>query len=324
MATFKVIDVSSHQGTIASGTWDAFAKNCDWVILRAGYKGYSGGTLVTDEQLSNNISACEKRNLPYGIYWLSQAVTEEEARGEVAYIEKIVGSLSKIAGGVWLDSEWSNNNHNGRADKLSKADRTAVSVAWLKEATSRGAYAGIYASTSWFSEHLNDAQLTGWAHWVAQYATKCTYSGAVTGWQFSESNGFGLGSSKSLDCSYFYVNVPEKVNGISAKTTSTYTKTQFIKDVQTATGVTVDGIAGAKTLAATPTISATKNRTHKAVKAVQKYLMAQGYSQVGTADGVAGAKFTAAVKAYQAKNGCTADGEITAKGKTWKKLLGLA
>ena len=38
---------------------------------------------------------------------------------------------------------------------------------------------------------------------------------------------------------------------------------------------------------------------------------------------VAGEKFTAAVTRFQKANGCTADGEITAKGKTWRKLLGM-
>ena len=96
----------------------------------------------------------------------------------------------------------------------------------------------------------------------------------------------------------------------------------FVFGVQRAIGVTSDGVAGPKTLAATPTISATKNRSNPCVKHVQTYLNSIGYS-CGTADGVAGAKFTSAVKRYQADHGCVADGEITAKGKTWQKLLGL-
>ena len=65
------------------------------------------------------------------------------------------------------------------------------------------------------------------------------------------------------------------------------------------------------------------NRTHKAVKAVQKRLFALGYTEVGEADGIAGAKFTAAVKHFQKDKGCWVDGVITAKNKTWKKLLGM-
>lgn len=103
---------------------------------------------------------------------------------------------------------------------------------------------------------------------------------------------------------------------------STYTFKDFVKELQKAIGTTVDGVPGPKTLAATPTISAKKNNKHAAVKPVQKYLNSIGYN-CGTADGIAGTKFTNAVVAYQKANGCTADGEITAKAKTWKKLLKL-
>lgn len=102
-----------------------------------------------------------------------------------------------------------------------------------------------------------------------------------------------------------------------------YAKKNFIRDVQAATGAKVDGIAGNETISKTVTISATKNRKHPVVKPVQKYLASLGYAMVGSADGIAGSKFTAAVKAYQADFGCVSDGEITAGKKTWKSLLGL-
>jgi N-acetylmuramoyl-L-alanine amidase len=103
----------------------------------------------------------------------------------------------------------------------------------------------------------------------------------------------------------------------------TYSLEQFIRDVQKACGASVDGIAGKETLSKTVTISAQKNRTHAVVKAVQKRLSVLGYAMVGEADGIAGTKFTAAVTEFQADNKCWIDGEVTAKNKTWKKLLGI-
>lgn len=98
----------------------------------------------------------------------------------------------------------------------------------------------------------------------------------------------------------------------------------FVKEIQKACGAPVDGVAGSVTLSKTVTLSATKNRTHAAVKAVQKRLYDLGYTQVGEADGVAGAKFDLAVKAFQKDNGCWVDGVITAGNNTWKKLLGVS
>ena len=98
-----------------------------------------------------------------------------------------------------------------------------------------------------------------------------------------------------------------------------YTYTKFLSDLRTILGLKSN--ASKKTiLSKTVTVSANKNNTHKVVKPIQKYLNTLGYS-CGTADGIAGAKFTPAVKAFQKKNKCVQDGEITAKNATWKALL---
>lgn len=104
----------------------------------------------------------------------------------------------------------------------------------------------------------------------------------------------------------------------------TYSLEQFVRDVQKACGASVDGIAGKETLSKTVTISAQKNRTHAVVKPVQKRLAALGYTMVGEAAGIADTKFTAAVTEFQSDNKCWVDGEITARNKTWKKLLGMS
>lgn len=102
-----------------------------------------------------------------------------------------------------------------------------------------------------------------------------------------------------------------------------YTQRRFIEDVQRICGAVVDGIAGTETISKTPTLSAVRNARHPAVTAVQKWLYTLGYQEVGKADGIAGPMFTAAVLHYQRDNGCFVDGEITAKNKTWRKLLGM-
>ena len=120
---------------------------------------------------------------------------------------------------------------------------------------------------------------------------------------------------------------PAKPTTTTTPTTTTagnYSMQQFVRDVQKAIGASVDGVAGFETLGKTVTLSARWNISHAAVLAVQKRLAALGYTEIGKADGVAGAKFTEAVKHFQQDHGCVADGEITAEGKTWMKLLGMA
>ena len=116
----------------------------------------------------------------------------------------------------------------------------------------------------------------------------------------------------------------EKIVVRTEPVVTVYTKEQFIRDVQSATGSKVDGKAGSETLGNTVTVSEKVNRKHKVVRFLQKRLNALGYD-CGEADGTAGPKFTNAVNRYQKEvlgyKNC--DGEVTAKGKMWKSLLGM-
>ncbi len=98
---------------------------------------------------------------------------------------------------------------------------------------------------------------------------------------------------------------------------------EFVSLVQTALKAKVDGIPGPETLSKTITISEKENRKHEVVKYLQSYIYKLGYTEIGVSDGIAGPKFTKAVKHYQKDNGCVVDGIITKQNKTWKKLLKL-
>ena len=104
---------------------------------------------------------------------------------------------------------------------------------------------------------------------------------------------------------------------------SDYGVDDFITEVQKIIGAEVDGIAGPETLSKTITVSAKINRTHPIVVPIQKRLAAMGYVEVGSADGVAGSKFTKAVMRLQKEKGKRQDGEITKGQTTWKLLLGM-
>lgn len=101
-----------------------------------------------------------------------------------------------------------------------------------------------------------------------------------------------------------------------------YSLKAFIKDVQSEIGAVVDGIAGDETISKTPTISCHKNRKHPVVKHIQRRLNTMCF-KCGTVDGIAGPKFDSAVKAFQKANECVVDGELTARNKTWRKILGM-
>jgi|GEM_PF-755895 len=127
---------------------------------------------------------------------------------------------------------------------------------------------------------------------------------------------------KGLDA-YISTDADVQILTDSVPAAEKYTQKQFVRDVQAAIGAAVDGIAGSETLGKTPTLSRLINARHAAVLPVQKWLYELGYTEVGIADGIAGAKFAAAVSRFQRENDCIDDGEITAGNKTWRKLLGM-
>lgn len=102
-----------------------------------------------------------------------------------------------------------------------------------------------------------------------------------------------------------------------------YPQNEFVKDIQAVFNVDATGVAGPETLLETLTLSEVLNRKHPAIYYIQRRLYVLSYTEVGKVNGVADAKFTAAVKRFQADNGCVIDGEITARAKTWKILLGM-
>jgi LysM repeat protein len=71
-----------------------------------------------------------------------------------------------------------------------------------------GYFVGIYGSAvSGFKERMDDSKLTPYAHWVAQYTSKCTYKGDYGIWQYS-SKGSVDGISGNVDLDYGYVDYP--------------------------------------------------------------------------------------------------------------------
>lgn len=111
------------------------------------------------------------------------------------------------------------------------------------------------------------------------------------------------------------------VNGIKINkepAATTYSKEEFIKDIQNVLGTR----SAYRSYLASPKITKTYNNVHKCVMPIQKYLKAMGFYK-GVVDGKFGTLTEEAVREYQKKYTFTVDGFLSAKGKTWKSLLGV-
>ena len=310
----NIVDISYAQGKITDSQWKYFKENLTGIIIRFGYRGYGSGAIKLDKCVDYNIFKCKQYKIPYGLYFLSQAINKQEGIEEanaIIHSEYYQGATL----GIWFDSEFSNERHNGRADNISIESRTAAAKGFCNTIIASGRKAGNYASSSWLKTNIDMNQLS-YPVWVAHYGSDYSYKKNVVLWQYSSENTMKVPGFSRLDCDKI-IN-ESFFNDSNIKETKS--KNDYIKVIQSALGVTADGIVGPKTIAATITVSKTKNNRHAVVKPLQEYLNYLGYS-CGNADGIAGVKFDSAIKQFQKDHGCVVDGELTAKKTTWKKLL---
>ena len=194
------IDVSSHNGSI---DWTAVANSgVDYVIIRCGYRGYGSGALVEDSKFRYNINGALNAGLKVGVYFFSQALDEIEAVEEASMVLNLISGYN-ITFPVFLDVEYSNSNHDGRADGLDVATRTAVCKAFCQTITNAGYKAGVYANKSWLENYIDAGALSGYKIWLAQYAKEPTYKGKYDMWQYSCTGSIsGIKGNVDLNMSY--------------------------------------------------------------------------------------------------------------------------
>jgi GH25 family lysozyme M1 (1,4-beta-N-acetylmuramidase) len=193
------IDVSSYEGKI---DWSEVKEdNIDFAMIRVGFRGYGvssdgvDGKLVKDTYFDYNISEANKAGIPVGVYFFSQAKTEEEAIEEANMVIDAIKNY-KITYPVAIDTEYANSSHTGRADALTKEERTAVVDAFCKTIKAAGYTPMIYAGKNFANDNLDMDKLSEYDFWLAHYtgATQydplevpSNYEGKYTMWQYTSS-----------------------------------------------------------------------------------------------------------------------------------------
>ncbi|MBO7689946.1 MAG: glycoside hydrolase family 25 protein [Clostridia bacterium] len=181
------IDVSSHNGVIE---WDEVAENgVQFAVIRAGSRAYNSGALREDARFKRNMRHAWFHHVDRGVYFYSQAINVEEAREEAEFVIKQVnGAALKLP--VFLDIEDTGTKGKGRADKLSKEQRTAIALAFAEVIREKGYTPGVYANRWYLNDRLDADALraAGIVIWLAEYTTAAApkYHGTWDYWQYSQ------------------------------------------------------------------------------------------------------------------------------------------
>lgn len=176
------IDVSKFQGKIL---WDEVASDgIDGAMLRLGYRGYSVGEIMTDDTYEDNIEGALENDLKVGIYFLSQAVSDEEALEEAEYVIDELRSYD-ITGPVAIDIELVGGD-DGRGNALSVAERTRYSITFLEAIREAGYEPMIYGNLKSYLVMLDLEQLEAYPKWFAYYDDYPYWPYDMDMWQYTE------------------------------------------------------------------------------------------------------------------------------------------
>ena len=126
----KGIDVSKYQGDI---DWKLVSEDdIEYTFVRLGLRGYVSGEIVIDDTFEQNVKGASNENIGVGIYFVTQAISIEEAIEEADFvIEKLEPYKNKITYPVAIDIE-AVASSSARAKNLSKEERTDYCIAFLE------------------------------------------------------------------------------------------------------------------------------------------------------------------------------------------------
>ena len=188
------VDVSSHQGYI---DWQAVADSgVDFAIIRAGFRGYGDGSTNVDESFQYNLDGALAAGLDVGVYFFSQALTEEEAVAEAAQVISLVNGYD-LSYPIYFDWEPIDGD-DARTATISGTEVTSCALAFCRTIESAGYQAGIYFNLSNAITLFHLYDLKDYNFWLAEYQDTPSYPFAIQMWQYTNS-GAVPGISEQVD-----------------------------------------------------------------------------------------------------------------------------
>jgi len=213
MAGNKFIDCSEHNII----DWSKARSEVGNVYVRCGIRGSLAKTspkyykiIREDFKFRQNIESILKYGIPFSIYYFPTDMNDSEALESAKWFYDICKGL-ELAFPPVLDSEnvFGNNGEAGRANSLSKSERTRLLKIITDYFNERGMNIGIYASASWFNNKIDMSAFSDNVKdctWVADSTAPVDYKGYY--WLHQYGKGPLAGSSKDIDMNKITGKIP--------------------------------------------------------------------------------------------------------------------
>lgn len=167
MARSLGVDVSYYNEDI---DWaQVAAQGIDFAIVRLGGRGWGAGRLYEDTRAVQYLHNAREAGLRLGVYFYSTACTEAEAAREARFVLAALGGQA-LELPVFIDVEESGEYPEGRADRLSRAERTRVVEVFCRLIEEAGYESGIYSGHYYFNSALYPDSLGARTIWLANYS----------------------------------------------------------------------------------------------------------------------------------------------------------
>ena len=179
----KGIDVSRYQGNI---DWKQVKESgVEFAIVRLGLRGYGKeGKLSLDEKFLDNVKGANAAGVKVGVYFFTQAITEEEAVEEAEMVLENIKGL-KIDLPIVLDVE-KTSAKDGRMNQLSVEERTKVVHAFIDRIKESEYTPMIYSNMEMWSVLLNMEEFEDIDKWYAYYTPTIYFPYEYAIWQYSD------------------------------------------------------------------------------------------------------------------------------------------
>jgi len=198
--SIKGIDVSRYQGDI---DWDKVAADgVKFAFIRLGYRGYESGKLTMDSDFEKNVSGAIKSGIAVGVYFVTQAISEEEAVEEADYVLNAIAPYN-VTWPIVLDIEEAGSGaSNVRTINLTASERTDYVIAFCERIKEKGHTPMLYCAIRWFVEELELNRLADYEKWFAQYFNRPYYPYEFHVWQYTNQGAVdGIKGNVDLDIS---------------------------------------------------------------------------------------------------------------------------
>lgn len=177
------VDISKQTGDV--NFTGLKAAGVDYVMIRLGARGYSTGQISIDENFKENIEGAIEEGLDVGIYFYSQAISQDEALQEAnIVIQNLEPYRGNIKYPVAFDMEFVANDE-ARIDGVSREDRTAIAVSFLENIKTAGYIPMIYGDKEWLIKEIDLGKLQDYDIWLTQETDLPDYPYRYAMWQYT-------------------------------------------------------------------------------------------------------------------------------------------